>query len=92
MSDEVKQRTIDQLHDVPYSEITDAEIESVIEFRAQSKADDAAFAERMEACMTAQLANVASWKAIADKAESYLDEIAERSRSRLKEVQNGTQA
>lgn len=40
---------VNKLLDKPYSELTDAEIEAVIEFKANVKARDRAHAERLQA-------------------------------------------
>lgn len=48
MAEETKERTINELMDLSYSEMSDEEIERVIEFRAYNKARDSEFAKRME--------------------------------------------
>ena len=47
--EEGKTRSIDELADLPYSEMTEEEIELMVEFRATIKARDTAYTEAMNA-------------------------------------------
>ena len=80
---EEKQRTVDQLKDVPYTEMTEAEIESVIDFKAKALASESAYQER-EQVRAAELQSVtARWADVAAKAESMLSDMREEARKRL---------
>ena len=83
VEDKPKPRTVDQLKDVPYSEMTDEEIESVVTFKAQNLARDSAYQEQQEIVYAAMMANVARWRDIADKADERLDEMRKDAQARL---------
>lgn len=83
VEDKPKPRTVDQLKDVPYSEMTDEEIESIVTFKARNLARDSAYQEQQEIVYAAMMANVARWRDIADKADARLDEMREDAQARL---------
>lgn len=53
-----KPRSIDELYPLPYSEMTEEEIEKVVEFKANLQAQNKANAERMEAIAAASKAMI----------------------------------
>ena len=70
-------RTIDELIDLPYSEMTEEEIALVVDFKAEVKARDAQHAARMEAIQESIAENAAVHRAMAEKADDLLTKLTE---------------
>ena len=92
------QRSVETLVDqkIPYSDMTDAEIESVIEYKAQIKSREAEYQERMGEHSAMMQAAALRFASVADKAEGMLQAQSEAANARLdaafkisKEVRNG---
>lgn len=83
---EIEPRSIDELADLPYSEMTEAEIDLMVEFRASCIARDEAHTKAMEAihAHSREMAAIAREKA--DAAKSALDEMVEQSRKLFEEA------
>lgn len=81
--EENKERSIDELIDLPYSEMTDDEIERVIEFKAACKARDETHKAQIAAIESHMQEISATHKALADKLEASLQAQTEYALRRL---------
>lgn len=79
-------RDINELIDLPYSEMSDEEIELVVEFKANVKARDAEHEARMAALHETMAESAAANAAIAQKADALLTELTAHAVQRYKEV------
>lgn len=79
-------RTINELIDLPYSEMTEDEIALVVEFKAEIKARDAEHEARMEALQRTMAENAAANREIAQKADALLTELTAHAVERYKEA------
>lgn len=79
-------RDINELIDLPYSEMTDEEIELVVEFKANVKARDAEHEARMAALHETMAESAAANAAIAQKADALLTELTAHAVQRYKEA------
>lgn len=68
-------RTIDELIDLPYSEMSEAEIDLIVEFKATCKARDAEYQERMQILKDTMNAEIEIHKQAANVASANLDEL-----------------
>ena len=84
-------KTIDvnKLLDKPYSELTDAEIEAVIEFKANVKARDRAHAERLQVIKEATDRLVAQQQKQVQEAHDAQDALLQASMTRLNRLNGG---
>lgn len=80
---------VNKLLDKPYSELTDAEIEAVIEFRASVKARDKAHAERLQAIRDASERIVAQQQEQVQAAHEAQDALLQASMKRLSRLNGG---
>lgn len=75
MEENVKPRSIDELIDLPYSEMTEDEIALVVDFKAACKSRDEMHGERMR-LIAEQLNEMAQVNlSIAQQAQSQLDRL-----------------
>lgn len=79
-------RGINELIDLPYSEMTDEEIELVVEFKAAVKARDAEHEARMALLHETMAESAAANAAIAQKADALLTELTAHAVQRYKEA------
>ena len=84
-----KEIDVNKLLDRPYSELTDAEIEAVIEFRASVKARDKAHAERLQAIRDAGERIVAQQQEQVQAAHDAQDALLQASLKRLNRLNGG---
>ena len=84
-----KEIDVNKLLDRPYSELTDAEIEAVIEFRASVKARDKAHAERLQAIRDAGERIVAQQQEQVQAAHEAQDALLQASMTRLSRLNGG---
>lgn len=84
-------KTIDvnKLLDKPYSELTDVEIEAVIEFKANVKARDMAHEERLQAIKEATDRLVAQQQKQVQMARDAQDTLLQASLTRLNRLNGG---
>lgn len=80
---------VNKLLDRPYSELTDAEIEAVIEFKANVKARDRAHAERLQAIKDMSDKLVAQQKKQVQVARDAQDTLLQASMTRLNRLNGG---
>ena len=80
---------VNKLLDKPYSELTDAEIEAVIEFRASVKARDKAHAERLQAIRDASDRLIAQQQEQVQAAHEAQDALLQASMTRLSRLNGG---
>lgn len=80
---------VNKLLDKPYSELTDAEIEAVIEFKANVKARDKAHAERLQAIRDASDRIVAQQQEQVQAAHEAQDALLQASMKRLSRLNGG---
>lgn len=84
-----KEIDVNKLLDRPYSELTDAEIEAVIEFRASVKARDRAHAERLQAIRDAGDRIAAQQQEQVQAAHDAQDALLQASLRRLNRLNGG---
>lgn len=84
-----KEIDVNKLLDRPYSELTDAEIEVVIEFRASVKARDKAHAERLQAIRDASERIAAQQQEQVQAAHDLQDALLQASLKRLNRLNGG---
>ena len=80
---------VNKLLDKPYSELTDTEIETVIEFRASVKARDKAHAERLQAIRDASERIIAQQQEQVQAAHDAQDALLQASLKRLNRLNGG---
>ena len=80
---------VNKLLDKPYSELTDAEIEAVIEFRASVKARNKAHAERLQAIRDASDRLIAQQQEQVQAAHEAQDALLQASMTRLSRLNGG---
>lgn len=80
---------VNKLLDRPYSELTDTEIEAVIEFRASVKARDKAHAERLQAIRDASERIAAQQQEQVQAAHDAQDALLQASMRRLNRLNGG---
>ena len=83
-----KPRDINQLIDLPYSEMTEAEIELVIEFKAAIKARDEAHERRIKIIQDGINEQIRIQQEAAIAAQNKLDELTAHAINRFNEVSN----
>lgn len=81
---------VNKLLDKPYSELTDAEIEAVIEFKANIKARDKAHVERLQAIKDASDKLIAQQQEQVQAAHDAQDALLQASLTRLNRLNGGT--
>lgn len=84
-----KEIDVNRLLDRPYSELTDSEIEAVIEFRASVKARDKAHAERLQAIRDASERIIAQQQEQVQAAHDAQDALLQASMRRLNRLNGG---
>lgn len=80
---------VNKLLDKPYSELTDAEIEAVIEFKASVKARDRAHAERLQAIEDMSDRLIAQQHEQVQVARDAQDALLQASMTRLSRLNGG---
>lgn len=80
---------VNKLLDKPYSELTDAEIEAVIEFKASVKARDRTHAERLKAIKDTSDRLVAQQQKQVQAARDAQDALLQASLTRLNRLNGG---
>lgn len=80
---------VNKLLDKPYSELTDAEIEAVIEFKAGVKARDRAHAERLQAIEDMSDRLIAQQQKQVQVARDAQDTLLQASLTRLNRLNGG---
>lgn len=80
---------VNKLLDKPYSELTDAEIEAVIEFKANVKARDRAHAERLQAIEDMSDRLIAQQQKQVQVARDAQDTLLQASLTRLNRLNGG---
>lgn len=89
ITEEPKERTINELMDLPYSEMTEEEIGRVVEFKAAVKARDEEFQRRMDA-MTEKMNAVSEMHMkSARAADALLAELTAHAINQYKAVSDG---
>ena len=81
-----KPRSIDELYPLPYSEMTEEEIEIVVEFKANLQAQSKANAERLEAITAASKAMIEQNEKQYQEAKAMQDKLLSFSLERLAKV------
>lgn len=84
-----KEIDVNKLLDKPYSELTDAEIEAVIDFRASVKARDRSHAERLQAIKDASDRLIAQQQEQVQAAHDAQDALLQASLERLSRLNGG---
>lgn len=84
-----KPRKIDEIIDLPYSELTDEEIESLVEFKAECKTRDALYSEQMRMIQDNLAEMARANQEIAEKAERQLQELTQHAIKRFEVASNG---
>lgn len=84
-----KKIDVNKLLDKPYSELTDEEIEAVIEFRASVKARDKAHAERLQAIRDTSDRIAAQQQEQVQAAHDAQDALLQASLRRLNRLNGG---
>lgn len=84
-----KEIDVNKLLDKPYSELTDEEIEAVIDFRASIKARDKAHAERLQAIRDAGERIAAQQQEQVQAAHDAQDALLQASLKRLNRLNGG---
>lgn len=84
-----EERDINKLLDLPYSEMTEEEIERVIEFKAEVKARDAQFEQTLEAIKGASDAQLKVMQEQAEKDAERQDALLQASIERMQKVSEG---
>lgn len=87
--EERKPRSIDDLASVPYSEMTDEEIGSVIEWKASIKARDEVHEKAMQALRETQAQIVADNAKVAEQAVKDLQSLQDSALDRLARASRG---
>ena len=80
---------VNRLLDRPYSELTDAEIEAVVDFRASVRARDKAHAERLQAIKDAGEKLIAQQQEQVQAAHDAQDALLQASLRRLSRLNGG---
>lgn len=80
---------VNKLLDKPYSELTDAEIEAVIDFKASVKARDKAHAERLQVIKDTSDRLVAQQQKQVQAAHDAQDALLQASLARLSRLNGG---
>lgn len=88
-NEEKKPRGINDLIDLPYSEMTEEEIELVVEFKASVKARDAQHAEAMKVLQDGINAEIAIHQEMANKAMDTLNALTKHAINRFEDASNG---
>lgn len=84
-----KEIDVNRLLDKPYSELSDEEIEAVIDFRASIKARDKAHAERLQAIRDASERIAAQQQEQVQAAHDAQDALLQASLKRLNRLNGG---
>lgn len=82
-------RTIDELVDLPYSEMTEEEIDILVEWKATNKARDEEHQRRMEALQAHFAEEIAIHRQAAAESKAVLDNLTAAALARLGAV-NGS--
>ena len=80
---------VNKLLDKPYSELTNAEIDAVIEFKANAKARDKAHAERLQTIKDASDKLIAQQQEQVQAAHDAQDALLQASLTRLNRLNGG---
>lgn len=92
ISEPEKPRDINELLDLPYSEMTDEEIERVIQFKADVQTRDALFAAQNNAISEALTQAAAMHMDIANNAQARLNELTAHAIARYEKESANEQA
>ena len=82
-------RTIDELVDLPYSEMTEEEVELIVEWKAANKARDEEHQRRMDALQAHFAEEIAIHRQAAAESKAVLDNLTAAALARLEAV-NGS--
>jgi len=82
-------RTIDELVDLPYSEMTEEEVELIVEWKAANKARDEEHRRRMDALQAHFAEEIAIHRQAAAESKAVLDNLTAAAIARLGAV-NGS--
>lgn len=82
-------RTIDELVDLPYSEMTEEEVELIVEWKATNKARDEEHRRRMDALQAHFAEEIAIHRQAAAESKAVLDNLTAAAIARL-EAANGS--
>ena len=82
-------RTIDELVDLPYSEMTEDEIELIVEWKAANRARDEEHQRRMDALQAHFAEEIAIHRQAAAESKAVLDNLTAAAITRL-EAANGS--
>ena len=82
-------RTIDELVDLPYSEMTEEEIDLLVEWKAANRARDEEHQRRMEALQAHFAEEIAIHRQAAAESKAVLDNLTAAALARLEAV-NGS--
>ena len=82
-------RTIDELVDLPYSEMTEEEVELIVEWKATNRARDEEHQRRMEALQAHFAEEIAIHRQAAAESKAVLDNLTAAALARLEAV-NGS--
>lgn len=83
MDETQEPRPLEKLLTIDYAEMTDEEIEMVVEWRAQCKANEAEYQERMAQQQQALLVTIAAFKDVANAAAAQLTNLEKQAMQRL---------
>lgn len=86
MTEPEKIRDINDLIDLPYSEMTEEEIERVVEYKAEIKARDAEHKARMDALHETMQENIAIHRNMAETSETLLNDLTAHAIGRFEDA------
>lgn len=84
-----KPRDINKLLNLSYSEMTDEEIETVIEYKVSQQVESQEYRERMEIAQSESDQAVEVLKAKAEADTAFLQQLTQHAISRFEDVTNG---
>lgn len=87
--EDTEPRTIDELVDLPYSEMTEEEVELIIEWKAANKVRDEEHRRRMDALQAHFAEEIAIHRQAAAESKAVLDNLTAAALARLEAV-NGS--
>lgn len=86
--EETKPRELDKLLELEYSEMSDDEIELVLEWKAECKLREAEHAAFMEALETATKVVIEEHHEVAKRSSRMLDDLAQQAVERLRVIES----
>lgn len=85
-TNEAQKRTIDDIIDLPYSELTNEEIDMLVQYKADKQTRDNLHSQQIQAIENALQENIAANQAIADYAKQRLDELTSHAIQRYEDA------